>query len=305
MPPGVKLNVLFPDGKVGDLFEVTSDQVDLQISKLVLGNTGTTEADEANRASSVIQKGEQNEVVSRDAQALSARIQQQLVKPFVELNWGTRFLDHAPRFGLRADPPRNTEKELRNAQLTLAMGLPVAEQQLREISGLRRPHPGETYVLQSAGGTDALGNPTPGQSEVIDPETQDENTLEEGGEDLADANAVADLLAASGVRLSGTQRRGLSLVPAATRSAVATALVSKALTSATDDGRWERQRAQLATDLVVRAGIQAEHAERAVDAASGGRLGELRTIPGLGMDDALWLAERAPARFGIRVPVED
>jgi phage gp29-like protein len=241
LPPGAKLNVIFPGEQSGNLFELTDEGVDRQISKLVLGNTGTTEGGEANRANSIIQKGEQEILLTLDAGAVSWRIQRCLVEPFVAFNHGPEEVSHAPRFRLRAEPPRDVEKDLANAAAILGMGLPIAEAQVRERTGWRSPDEGEVYVLaggpidpnEQTGDTGLPmgppGPPTPPRVEGPDDLAKDAGALEEGGDEAAAANAVADLLAATGINMSPGARRALGTLASLRGSEVATTFALDAL----------------------------------------------------------------------------
>lgn len=246
LPPGAKLEVVFPGEQSGNLFQMTNEDVDRQVSKLVLGNTGTTEGNESNRANSIIQKGEQDIILSLDAGGLSWRIQRCFVEPFVAFNHGPDEVRHAPRFRLRAEPPRDVAADIANAQNLLALGLPLAEAQLRERAGWRAPDDGEAYVVQGpGGGVDAMGNPLPASAKLVDPKDQGEainreaaaaglrapdpdelaaaaGDLEEGGEDEAVANAVADLLAATGINMTHDARHALGVISKVQGRGVAT-----------------------------------------------------------------------------------
>jgi len=240
IPAGAKLEIVFPDGRSGNLFEVTNNDVDRQLAKLVLGNTGTTDGEQSNRSNAIIQKSEQDIILTRDAQALSQRVQWQIVKPLVLLNWGPRALSHMPTWRLRTDPPRDTEKALKNAGLVLDMGLPVAEQQIREISGLRRPDINETQIIKTGGGgVDQFGNPLPPQVKVVDPGADPKNNvddmkaqsgeLEGGGTDEAVARAVADMLERCGVKLTPQAALMLGQMPDQLRSkAIETLILERA-----------------------------------------------------------------------------
>lgn len=230
LPPGANLEVVFPGENSGNLFQMTNDDVDKQMSKLILGNTGTTEGTESNRANAIIQKGEQDIILSMDAAEISDRVQSCIVEPFVWLTWGDAGLAACPKFRLRAEPPRDVEKEIKNASGLIELGLPVAEQQLRERTGWRRPDPEEAFVIKSGGGgKDAMGNALPPETKLVDPKAEPgepgdptgatadpdalaagAGSLEEGGEDEAAANAVADLLEATGIQMSTGARAGLA-----------------------------------------------------------------------------------------------
>ena len=74
IPRGVKVEVVPPHHESGKLFGMTNDDVDKQMSKLWLGNTGTTETDQGNRAGMIVAKGEQSIITHRLGEGLSGRV---------------------------------------------------------------------------------------------------------------------------------------------------------------------------------------------------------------------------------------
>jgi SPP1 gp7 family putative phage head morphogenesis protein len=146
LPPGGKLNITTPDGTASDIFQMTHNDVNLEVSKIVLGNTGTTEGNESNRSNSVIQKSEQDLILLDDAGGLSGAVQSGIMEPFAWLNWGEEGLASCPQFALTAETQRDIEQELKHVEKLLAWGLPVSEKQLRELTGWRAPAEGESVV---------------------------------------------------------------------------------------------------------------------------------------------------------------
>ena len=151
-PPGVKVQIV---GQTGDgmanFFHLTSEDVDAQISKLVLGQTGTTDAKQ-NRAQSIVHKGEQDEIVAHDSDGEQTCVQACIVNPLGYLNWGERAEGHLPHFELHSENAAEVDKILAHATSLVQLGLPVAEQQLRELSGFRVPENDEPYVISAGGG---------------------------------------------------------------------------------------------------------------------------------------------------------
>jgi phage gp29-like protein len=172
--PGQSLKVVQPTDKSTDIFSFTNEDVDKQMSKLVLGNTGTTEGGEANRANAVINKSEQEIVLSRDAAEISERIQSHLVDVIVALNWGQEALRYSPTFQLRADPERDREKELGRVDRVFAYGMRVPVSELVEITGIREPDDDEPYLIASPQVDPATGQPTRGPVLRVDPSAEAE-----------------------------------------------------------------------------------------------------------------------------------
>ncbi len=217
---GLKLKVEWPVEGSHDIFTITSDQVDSQISKLVLGNPGTTDA-VANRAESIVHRGEQDIIVQRDGNGCGARIQHHLVRRIVLTGYGPDAMHLCPLFQLRTQPQRDRKSELERVDKVLSFGLAVPESYVREASGIRPPADGEAFIQKGASkGVDQFGNPLPGGYEVVDPSKPtppagpasppaagagggegeeppgpgDEGTPEGDGPDGAAAGALRDLL---------------------------------------------------------------------------------------------------------------
>ncbi len=240
----IDLDVVFPHENSGQLFQMTSDDVDKQMSKLWLGNTGTTDTNDTNRAGGIVAKGEQDIIHHRLGEGLSGRVQEQLVVPIVALNRGHDAVKCAPRFALQTDPPRDREKGMGLLERAVALQVPVAIDEVRETSGTRAPDDDEAYVV---GMRDEDGKV---RYQVVDP------------------SESADLDAAS---------------------AAASTQEDEGTAGAED--RADEDRERMVAQIVTRAGITTEAATMAYDAAMAWRLEDLHRVPGLGTDDARWIAE--------------
>lgn len=168
---GFKLNVVQPQKDSHELYGMNSKEVNDELSKLVLGNVGTTDPD-ANRANSIIQKSEQDIIHQRDGRGVSEAIQRDLIRVFVLLNYGPNALHLTPKFQLRLQTPRDREKELARVKAVVSLGVPIAVAEVREVSGFRAPEPDEPYLTMGKGGTDAFGNPVPGAVTIVDPKAE-------------------------------------------------------------------------------------------------------------------------------------
>ena len=222
LDPGMKLDVLPPHPESGSMFQMTSEEVDLQMSKLVLGGTGTTDAT-GNRAESIVHKGEQDIIAVRDAGGLSERITERLVKPDVRFNFGADNLVNAPRFRIKADPPRDMAAEQERAGKAIQIGVPVSVKQYRTISGMAEPEEGEPFIVsQSTGEIDPMtGQQKPAAPIIVDPTLEEpEPTLEEQGvagaeqraeDDLKTAQAKRDVRDAFSIGITSVQNHGHAL----------------------------------------------------------------------------------------------
>ena len=271
IPKGVKLEVLYPHHDSGNLFGMTNEDVDKQMSKLWLGNTGTTETDQGNRAGMIIARGEQDIIYCRLGEGLSGRVQEKLVLPITVLNRGASVANHAPQFHILTDPPRDRDKDMGIIERAVQLQVPVAISEVREVTGTREPDEEEPYLVGTPGGTDAMGNPTPGGVRVVDPKAT-----------LDDPDARAR-------RLPHAEEGG-------------TAAAADNADEEADKDPLAAQRRSLVAWIKARTGLTHELAARAFDAAAAGRADELHRVPGLGSDDARAILEAVP--IPIVVPLQ-
>jgi SPP1 gp7 family putative phage head morphogenesis protein len=157
---GAKLDVEFPGDNAGNLFQMTNNDVDDQMARLVLGNTATTKGD-ANRANGIVAKVEQDIVFALDGARESERIQHGLVAVMVQLNYGVDAMPYMPVFQIKTKPPRDRNADVERAKTLISIGLKVAEPEIRDIGGLRAPDPDEAYFVGDGSGGIVLVEATP------------------------------------------------------------------------------------------------------------------------------------------------
>lgn len=132
-------------GDGGDtLFESMVRWCNEEISKLVLGQTMTTE-----NGSSMAQANVHNEVrldiAKWDARQLESTINEYLVKPFIILNWGVQ--KAYPRVCIRVPEPEDLKLLVDSLMPLVDRGMRVSESELRDKFGLADPKADEA-VLQ-------------------------------------------------------------------------------------------------------------------------------------------------------------
>lgn len=165
--PGIELDIVTGEGK-GEAMSMTSTEVDQQMSKLVLWQTGTTDGAVAGMNSNTVgvQKGEQDILNQRDARGLAARLKCDLVRWIMEINYGAEVAAlYTPTPVLNAAPNRDRKTEMDLAERAAKLKVPVAQKQVREIAGLREPEEGEPLVEVAqppAFPAFGVGDPNPG-----------------------------------------------------------------------------------------------------------------------------------------------
>ncbi|RAJ06394.1 DUF935 domain-containing protein [Aeromonas salmonicida] len=145
-------------GNGGDtLFESMVRWCNEEISKLVLGQTMTTE-----NGSSMAQANVHNEVrldiAKWDARQLEATINEYLVKPFIVLNWGVQ--KAYPRVCIRVPEPEDLKLLVESLMPLVDRGMKVSESELRDKFGLADPKEDEA-MLQPLTVMEAAALPQP------------------------------------------------------------------------------------------------------------------------------------------------
>ena len=120
-----------------DLYERRADWYDKQVSKAVLGQTATTDAEVGGLGSGKEHRLVQEDIERADANDLGAILTRDLVIPFVQLNHGPR--QKYPRLLIHR-PEQDDLKAWTGTVLPWAQaGLEIAEDDVYEKLGLRRP----------------------------------------------------------------------------------------------------------------------------------------------------------------------
>lgn len=322
---GVGLNVIWPETGSHEIFKLTLEDVNAEISKLYLGNRSTTDPD-ANRSNSIIGKNEQEMLFALDAARISARFQE-LVRVAVEVNWpGAAHL--VPKFQIRAAQQRDRDKELARARVFLGMGMTIAVDEIREIAGFRAPIDDEPFLrLGASGGVDAMGAALPGTIEIVDPTKPDpslgaggapppgagdapapgaDDSQEEKGKDGQEENAqtavVKDILGLERRAVCCSGHEQLAVGP---NGSPETLIVRGVREGVRATSKWARQIAEACdgADTAVRIRARLKSVEAALDVEPFARAVERRMVWGamLGALDAGWEAENdsvvKPAAF--------
>ncbi|SDY55244.1 DUF935 domain-containing protein [Citreimonas salinaria] len=119
------------------LYKDRAEFYDKQVSKAVLGQTATTDAETGGLGSGKEHRLVQEDIERADAKALAAILNRDLVRPWVELNYGPR--PRYPRIVI-VRPEAEDLKAFTDAVTPwVDRGLEVAEEDLREKFGLRQP----------------------------------------------------------------------------------------------------------------------------------------------------------------------
>lgn len=148
MPRGTKLVVHQPQRTAGQVHQAVIEESDRQLSKLVLGQTGTTDGVPAglNSSQANVMQDEQLMILKMDAAEIQEVVECQLTDPIIALNFGESERPYAPKFLLRSDLPADRNSELDRLDKALKSGLEVGRNEAYEISGFRIPNRDEIIV---------------------------------------------------------------------------------------------------------------------------------------------------------------
>ncbi len=164
MPKSMEVD--FVDGKstgAADLYEKLCDYLDRQISKAVLGQTATTDADIGGLGSGKEHGDVRADIERADARLLAATLQRDLVVPIVLLNFGEQLL--YPRIRIGREESHDTQAMATALGALVPLGLKVGMSTVRDRLGFPDPEPGEEVLGQApkpaAPGIGGNGNSAP------------------------------------------------------------------------------------------------------------------------------------------------
>ncbi len=143
-------------GSAHQLYKERSDWLDQQISKAVLGQTGTTDSVTGGLGSGKEHREVQEDLERADARALSAILNRDLVRPWIDLEYGPQ--SSYPRLVI-ARPEAEDLTALASALGTLVpIGLRVSASEVRDRFALAEPKVGDEILGQTPEPEPSAGN---------------------------------------------------------------------------------------------------------------------------------------------------
>ncbi|WP_194745731.1 DUF935 domain-containing protein [Thermaurantiacus tibetensis] len=141
------MQIDFVDGKAAgsaDLYERLCQYLDRQISKAVLGQTATTDADTGGLGSGAEHGEVRRDIERADAKLLAATLQRDLVVPMIALNFGPQRA--YPRLRIGRAEEEDTAALVEALAKLVPLGLEVGASTVRDRLGLPDPEPGERLL---------------------------------------------------------------------------------------------------------------------------------------------------------------
>ncbi|MEM1284939.1 MAG: DUF935 domain-containing protein [Pseudomonadota bacterium] len=150
-------------GRGESVFGGLADFVDAQMSKAVLGQTMTTD-DGSSLAQAEVHNDVRLDIKKKDTRQLSTTVNRDLIRPFVDLNFGPR--PAYPVFKLLVEDPDDLDAAANQLEKLVAMGLRVSQRTARNRFGWEEPEKGEELLVAPSASR---------PSQADDDETADDN----------------------------------------------------------------------------------------------------------------------------------
>ncbi len=153
---GRDLGVVIPDTMVIDVvdavkpgsstehFRALAEWCDGQLSKLVLGQTATTEGTPGRLGADTAQEDVRLDIKEADADQLETTLNRDLVVPYVTLNWGAQ--EAYPVVRLPVPRAEDVNSLIENAAKMIDRGLPVKRSEIYAKLGLTEPEEGDAVI---------------------------------------------------------------------------------------------------------------------------------------------------------------
>jgi phage gp29-like protein len=183
------------------VFSGFAQYIDAQLSKLVLGQTMTTD-NGASMAQAKVHEHVRLDILAADARQLEATVNRDIIKPFVDLNFGPQ--KKYPRFMLPVESPEDLKTLAENVKALAGVGVRISEGELRDRFGFSDPDIGEIVVGQN--GLEEYA-PVPADDAEEDEDAQAEPLADDEGDDPVEEPAPARNKRARNSRRKGASKR--------------------------------------------------------------------------------------------------
>ncbi len=146
IPEGFSLELPKAEGGgSGDAFETLANYFDEQLSKLVLGQTGTTDASKGGYAVGKVHEGVKDAICLYDGFMLATSINRDLARPAIDLNYGPQKAYPTVKIGIAQD--KDLDLVLKHIEELVDRGLDVEASQVYAMLGLTEPAKGDDVKL--------------------------------------------------------------------------------------------------------------------------------------------------------------
>ncbi len=129
------------------LFQGLAEWLDRQVSKAVLGQTMTSD-DGSSQSQATVHNEVRKDILKADARQLAATINRDLVRPFIDLNYGPPASGKYPRLVLPVREPEDIEALTNSLAKLVPLGLRVEASVVRDRLGFPDPKDGAEVLGQ-------------------------------------------------------------------------------------------------------------------------------------------------------------
>jgi phage gp29-like protein len=148
------MDIVFQETKsggsgAGDVHGALTDYLDKQISKVVLGQTGTTDATPGKLGNSGDHTQVREDIERADSRAVTIVINRDIIRPWVILNWGPQ--DNYPYVQIGRTEPKNAAIMVDTAVKLVPLGLKVAQKDIIAAVGFNDPEAGDELLAAPSG----------------------------------------------------------------------------------------------------------------------------------------------------------
>lgn len=134
-------------GASSDLYEKRSDWLDRQVSKAVLGQTATTDAEVGGLGSGKEHRQVQEDIERADARALAAILNRDLVRVWIDLEFGPQ--KAYPRLKIGRAEATDVKLVVDSVARLVPLGLRVQASEINDMLGLSDPDEGAALLMPS------------------------------------------------------------------------------------------------------------------------------------------------------------
>ncbi|KPD10874.1 DUF935 domain-containing protein [Phaeobacter sp. 11ANDIMAR09] len=149
IPQSMSMEFVSSDNISGsiDLYEKRADWYDKQISKIVLGQTATTDAETGGLGSGKEHGDVREDIERADGKMLAAILNRTLVRPYIDLNYGPQKL--YPKLKITRPEPEDLAAWTQATSPWFAAGLEFVEKDIRDKLSLSTPQKGDAILRKS------------------------------------------------------------------------------------------------------------------------------------------------------------
>ncbi len=175
-----------------DIYKALIDLANTEIALAVLGQNLTTEVKGGSYAAANVHDRVRMDLVEADCLNLARTLNTQLIRPFVDINFGQR--TEYPGIKFRYEQPEDLMELAKRDQVLAQIGVPIPVSYFRQKYGIPEPQDGED-VIQPGGGSVMGARPV--KAERFTPDQAHVEQLVENTINQVDASKINDAIKAA------------------------------------------------------------------------------------------------------------